>query len=96
MIIKNTYHKELAFVVLNQPFSIRSKEIRTVDNVIAIELLKNPWIIEHKPEIKKPKVEIPIFKTEKLEKPKIEVERPVIKQVKKNISKVDNDKIKTK
>ena len=94
MIVKNIYHKKLAFIILGQPFSIKSGEIRTVNNIIAVELLKNSWIIEY--EMPK-EIEMPFFETEKvkkLKKSKIKVKKPVKKRVKKNISKVENDKIK--
>ena len=111
MLIKNIYHKKLAFIVLDQSFSIRSKEIRTVDNIVAVELLKNPWIVEYESEIDKPKkteipvekqkakikipvVDMPFFETEKPKKIEVKIEKPDIKQVKKNISKVESNKIK--
>ena len=94
MIVKNIYHKELAFVVLGQPFAIKSGEIRTVNNIVAVELLKNSWIVEY--EMPK-EVEIPFFETEKVKKSKKikkrKVKKPVIKRVKKNISKVESNKI---
>ena len=94
MIVKNIYHKELAFIILGKPFSIKSGEIRKVNNIIAVELLKNPWIVEYK----MPKeVEMPFFEIEKVKKSKKikkrKVKKPVIKRVKKNISKVESNKI---
>lgn len=71
MVIKNRYHKKLAFDINGKTFGIDAYEIKKVDDTLGRELIKNFWIEEVKEEIKienkpKEKIEIEISKGRKL------------------------------
>ncbi|MHA1329840.1 MAG: hypothetical protein ACTSR2_02070 [Candidatus Hodarchaeales archaeon] len=66
MLIKNKYHKKLAFVIQGQPFGIEAGEVKKVDDAIGRELIKNVWIIEIKEDNEeKPKEIISKYKRSK-------------------------------
>lgn len=82
--IKNHYHKALTFPMLS--ISFQSNEIKEVSDSIAIQLLRNPWLIEEKTIIKPISVEKPV-KIE--EKPKIEIQGDIKVENEKKVAKKD-------